>query len=193
MPIGNPTTDASLLISGEVPVARIPAAVALDAEAVLQSLLTTQGDIAVRGVAAAERLAKITTGQFLKATATGYEGGVPTGASLTVAETEVFNGTSPLNWTDLDLSGTIGENATLVLLKIGTPSVSQTVTGAFRPDGDTNEYYAGTTKGSHVFSSVGADAASLVVLCTSSAGIVEWRTVQAKAGTMVSILAYGHA
>lgn len=190
MPIGNPTTDASLLISGEVPVARIPAAVALDAEAVLQSLLTTQGDIAVRGVAAAERLAKITTGQFLKATATGYEGGAPTGASLTVAETEVFNGTSPTAWTNLDLSGTIGANASLVLLKIGSPT---SIAGAFRPDGDTDEYYSSIIKGTHLFKVTNPARASLVILCTSSAGIVEWKTSQAKADTVISILAYGHA
>ncbi|MBA7569578.1 hypothetical protein ES708_11319 [subsurface metagenome] len=40
-----------------------------------ETLMTAQGDLLIRGADNPERLAKITTGQFLKATATGYEGG----------------------------------------------------------------------------------------------------------------------
>ncbi len=43
----------------------IPAAIARDAEAILQSLLTTRGDIVFRGATVAERLAKGADGEFL--------------------------------------------------------------------------------------------------------------------------------
>lgn len=42
--------------------------------AMTRALLTTQGDLLIRGASVPQRLAKITTGHFLKATATGYEG-----------------------------------------------------------------------------------------------------------------------
>ncbi|GAJ06710.1 unnamed protein product, partial [marine sediment metagenome] len=42
--------------------------------AILKSLLTTEGDLVIRGNTVAERLAKITTGYLLRATATGYDG-----------------------------------------------------------------------------------------------------------------------
>jgi len=41
---------------------------------ILKSLLTTEGDLIVRGDTVPERFAKPTTGQYLRATATGYEG-----------------------------------------------------------------------------------------------------------------------
>lgn len=44
----------------------------------LPTILTTEGDIVVRGASNPTRLAKITTGQYLKATSTGYEGGTVT-------------------------------------------------------------------------------------------------------------------
>lgn len=59
--------------------AEIPAAICRDVEAILQSLLTTRGDIPIKGLVLAERLPKPTTGEYLKATATGYEGAIPPG------------------------------------------------------------------------------------------------------------------
>lgn len=43
-------------------------------QAILEALLEDQGDIIVRGASVAGKLAKITTGQILEATETGYQG-----------------------------------------------------------------------------------------------------------------------
>ena len=66
-------------------------------QAIKAALLTTQGDLLIRGASAAERLAKIPTGLFLKATATGYEGSVE-GISQIVPKTadQIVNNSTAL-------------------------------------------------------------------------------------------------
>ena len=107
----------------------------------------------------------------------------PPGIELTIAETEVFSGTSPTTWTDLDLSGTIGAKASLVLLKVYTSTNSENV--GFRKNGDTDEQYSATGNYSHsaamFFSGVAWHA---VWVATDNAGIVEWKTLAAQAYTV---------
>jgi len=98
-------------------------------------------------------------------------------ATLIVAETEVYNDAAPTDWTDLDLSGTIGENAALVLLKVVTAAAgSHTV--AFRKDGDTDEFYYESPEGSG--NGVGGVSSvqnvhAMLLVPTSDAGVIEWK------------------
>ena len=111
------------------------------------------------------------------------------GAVLIVAETEVFNGTSPTVWTDLDLSGIVGSQATLVLLKVYSPNNYYRV--VVRRNGDTDEFYppsdapmgyAGSGSGATIFDSV--------LTVTDTNGVIEWRTAAAVADTTVDVIAY---
>lgn len=109
------------------------------------------------------------------------------GATLTIAETQVFSGTSPTTWTDLDLSGVIGANPTLVLLKCGHATLSNTY--AVRKNGDTDEFYQANYSAGVANGEIGAIHLALLV-ATDSAGIIEWTTRRANAGTTVDIIAY---
>jgi len=105
---------------------------------------------------------------------------------LTVAETEVFNGTSPTTWTDLDLSGTIGAQSSLVLLKVyhaGTETV------AFRKNGDVDEFYAlGGVSGVALIETY-SGVHIVVLVATDASGIIEWRASGAVAMT-IDVIAY---
>lgn len=108
-------------------------------------------------------------------------------ATLTVTETEVFNGTSPTSWTDFDLSGTVGANAALILLKIrGIENKSVAV----RKNGDTDEFYQTGTYAAGAAAFYGKSGAYLVVIAaTDSAGKIEWKTEDAQTYT-VDIIAF---
>ena len=109
--------------------------------AIAKSLLTTLGDIIRRGAAAPERLGAGVNGQVLTMVAGQPAWAAPVGgATLVVSETEVFNGTSPTVWTDLDLSGTIGANVAIVLLKFSSGANAWI---AVRKNGDTDQFYYG--------------------------------------------------
>ena len=76
-----------------------------------QSVLTAQADLLyASGANTLARLVKGTGLQFLRMNAGATAPEWAAGATLTVSETEVFNGNSPnpAAWTDLDLSGTVG-------------------------------------------------------------------------------------
>lgn len=152
------------------------------------SLLSTEGDLLIRGSEAYERLAKITTGQFLKATTTGYEGASPPGAVLTIAETEVFSGATPNGWTDLDLSEIVGVNYAVVLLKVYNPD-SAAVWFVFRRNGDTDEQYG--------INNFTASAGKLeeylwgvFIVITDASGIIEWKTSGAYSTCTVDVIAF---
>lgn len=99
----------------------------------------------------------------------------------------VFNGSAPTSWTDLDLKAVAGGGATthptartLAVLKV-LPSTSISYTG-FRPDGSSIDTLIGYTNG-HGCCSISpphspADA-TIVVVPTSSSGLVEWRATSA--------------
>ena len=119
-------------------------------------------------------------------------GGLGGGASLTVPAgtgIEAFNGTSPTAWTDLDLSGTVGSNATLVLLKVYLAGLQKAI--AFRKNGDTDEYYTTSTADSRGCALIESVAAFLVtIVVTDNLGKIEWKTEQASFGSTVGIIAY---
>jgi hypothetical protein len=99
----------------------------------------------------------------------------PIGA-LTIQETQVFNGASPIVWTDLDLSATIGAGARLVLIKIDPGSTGKSV--AVRKNGDTDEFYEsnqycfGCAKTGTGVSGI----QNVFMVATDNNGIIEWRT-----------------
>ena len=111
------------------------------------------------------------------------------GAQLIVAETEVFNGTSPTVWTDLDLSGTVGAQATLVLLKIKPTSHFTAV--AVRKNGDTDEFYGATDYPASMAFGISQVAGIHFVLmaATDTAGKIEWISENAETIT-IDIIAY---
>lgn len=99
------------------------------------------------------------------------------GATLTVAETEVFSGTSPTSWTDLNLSGVVGANAALVILKEFGSGYGQPC--GFRRNGDTDDASLGQALNWKVH-----------IVPTDANGIVEWKTGSAVAGWTVDVIAY---
>lgn len=118
---------------------------------------------------------------------------VPTTVTLTVAETEVFNGLAPVAWTDLDLSGTIGSQATLVLLKIAdTHNISDSYV-AVRKNGDTDEFYVVPGVAKPMGAALGMifelTPHIVLVVATDNSGVIEWRRQHAH-NTTVDIIAY---
>ncbi len=112
------------------------------------------------------------------------------GATLTVSETEVFNGASPVAWTDLDLSGVIGLNAAIVILKIA--SADQFTTVAVRKNGDTDEFYVASPinpMGAALSRRPAANVHTVVVALTDTVGKIEWMTEDTQTVT-VDIMAY---
>ncbi len=111
---------------------------------------------------------------------------------LTIAETEVFSGTSPTEWTDLDLSGVVGSNLALVLLKIG--STGNPAATAVRKDGETDEFWSDDSSVAAVaygaaFAKIFVGIHAVVIVATSAAGIIEWKT-DAAVATTIDIIAY---
>ncbi len=159
----------------------------------LRTILTTRGDMVYRNATVWARLAKGTDGQFLKIGANDPIWADVPAASLTVPAgtgTQVFSGTSPNAWTDLNVSGTVGSNVALLLIKIGGTGGS---IGDFavRKNGDTDEIYS--TFGEKGAAAAGAGVSSvfcILVVATDSSGIFEWRATNAVATTTVDIIAY---
>ncbi len=160
-------------------------------DVILKTLLTTRGDIIRRNATIPERLAKGSSGDVLTMGANdpGWSAPAGGGASLTVIAgvgTEVYNSTSPTSWTDLVLSGTIGAQATLVMLKIFSGAAAYRV--CVKQNGDTDEMYQqgdGYTNAQR--SDVGGHGYFWVH--TDANGIIEWRT-QSATNMTVDVVAY---
>jgi len=109
----------------------------------------------------------------------------PKSAALYLNDVEVYNGASPIAWTDLDLSGTVGIQNTLVILKITETGNVGVVDSAFRRNGDTDEFYQ-ATRHSLACGYGGQNSAfhSVIMVVTDGAGIVEWITAAARTVTI---------
>lgn len=112
------------------------------------------------------------------------------GLVLNATEVQVFAGTSPTAWQDLDLSAEVGARQAFVWLKISIGNVSPRST-AFRKNGDTDEQYADDAFGG----GAGDVAAStsfwgVVGVWTDGAGIVEWKCLVANAGSTVDLVGW---
>jgi len=152
------------------------------------SPLTTRGDIIRRGAAADERLAKGVAGTVLTMGAND-PAWVANPSPLTVAETEVFNGTAPTSWTDLDLSAVVGANYAIVLLKVKACGSGEGV--AFRKNGDTDEFWHTSGSGGTLLVSTAAeDVYHGLFVPTDNAGKIEWKAQTAVAGHIIAVIAY---
>jgi len=116
---------------------------------------------------------------------------LPGGSTLVVAETNVFDGTCPTAWTDLDLSSVVGLKDSLAILKVKIPVASEMV--AFRKNGDIDEHFdaGGYDAGGCAFVATRAGVIHfIVVVATDNVGKVEWRGTNAVANSTVDIIAY---
>jgi len=112
------------------------------------------------------------------------------GGILTVAETEVFTGAAPLAWTDLDLSGTVGAQSTLVILKVAHTLAGPTI--AVRKNGDTDEYFndAAGIGAACTRSDVAANFHAILVVVTDASGIIEWMSAHNDITATIDVIAY---
>lgn len=113
------------------------------------------------------------------------------GTQLVVVETEVFNGNTadPAAWTDLDLHTTIGEQATLVLLKFG----GNVNAIAVRKDGDTDQFWssvAGYVGGCALVKDISGTMWYALLVVTNDAGVIEWKAEKALRACTIDVIAY---
>lgn len=160
-------------------------------DVILKSLLTTRGDMIFRNASIPARLAKGTDGDVLTMGPSDPAWSAPAGggATLTISETEVFSGTAPTSWTDLDLSGVVGSQKALVLLKILLPTSTRAV--AVRANGDTDEFFSSNAFGQGAALFMSRPSEHFVVIVTTDAnGVIEWRAETATGSTTVDIIAF---
>lgn len=102
-----------------------------------------------------------------------------------------FSGSAPTSWTDLNLASTVGANRAIAILKVKQTGASNT-SFAFRPNGDTDEYYRtiGTSNDpSPTNFNMATDQAALVTAITDASGIIEWRA-NVTSATTIHVLAW---
>tara|TARA_Y100000310_G_scaffold320477_1_gene376974 strand:+ start:1503 stop:1979 length:477 start_codon:yes stop_codon:yes gene_type:complete len=109
-------------------------------------------------------------------------------SALTVAQTEVYSAAAPTTWTDLDLSGTIGSQVTVVILKLTSAYGYRTV--AFRKNGDTEErFQVNRQSGLSVVDLAVAGVACTVLVLSDASGVIEWKAEMADT-TTIDVIAY---
>lgn len=102
------------------------------------------------------------------------------------SNTEVFNGTGPASWTDLDLSSVVGATQKMVLLKFITTGANVNV--GVKTNGDTDSYDVNT--GFHGINCIllTANDVGTTIVKTDTAGVIEW--IAAAQAFTVDVLAY---
>ena len=100
--------------------------------------------------------------------------------------TEVFNGVAPTAFADLDLSGVVGSNLALVMLRVSTESAATYNILSTRPNGGVAS--GGTVVNTDQYFKAGASATLLQK--TDSSGIIEWYNGGAGMTVIVTVLAY---
>ena len=85
--------------------------------------------------------------------------------------TQVFNGTAPTTYTDLDLSSVIGTNQKVVVLRILTASASQV---RMRRNGESSDIYASSAGNGISAVYVNSSQISYAMVVTDTSGIIEW-------------------
>lgn len=113
------------------------------------------------------------------------------GVSTQFSTTNVFSGTSPSSFTDLNLSSVVGVTQRIVLLRVGNNSGSTRWINV-RTNGDTSNYAIAAT-----VTMPGVEGAYLnntyyttLLVKTDTSGVIEWNTQQAEAGWTIDVLAY---
>ena len=104
--------------------------------------------------------------------------------------TNVFTGTSPTSFTDLDLSSVIGTKQRVVVLKIKNNGTAASVW--FRRNGDTDDMslsLPGSTGPGIEVARVSSGVITTILTTTDTAGVVEW-TTSSGVSMEVSVNAY---
>lgn len=113
------------------------------------------------------------------------------GATFVVSGVQAFSGDSPTGWSELDLSGIIGANPALVMLRLHAGSDMDAT--SVRTLGDTVEYYSSaadaSAQGMALAHHDSTNAIVLMVL-TDGTGKIEWRTEKSVGDATVVVMAY---
>jgi len=88
---------------------------------------------------------------------------------------QVFDGNAPTDWTDLDLSSVVGARRALVFLKVKNNSTTDARNYAFRPNGDSDDYYAAADFHSCSACRVTHGDCGTALVITDTSGIIEWK------------------
>lgn len=103
---------------------------------------------------------------------------------IVFCDTEVYNANAPAAWTDLDLSGVVGSNNALVMLRVRNNQVLMGHNISFREDDTVDVSGARITMAT-------ADAwIGTVWLKTDASGVIEWKSSAAGRATIVNLIAY---
>lgn len=113
----------------------------------------------------------------------------PSGGGTVFSTTQVFNGTSPTSYTDLDLSAVVGVTQRMVMLKI-----TENDTGGrqflFRRNGETGGVSNLPGGGTSTLKQDGnSGSIGYIIVSTDTSGIVEW-TSDSGATTVINVEAY---
>ncbi len=146
----------------------------------------TRGDVLYRGASNWLNLAKGSAGQILVQGAND-----PSWASqnkIIFSTASLFSGTAPTSFTDLDISGTVGSNQAVCLIKVKNNSGdAATQRFQFRKDDDGDSFVMGVST-THNQTVADGDACYLIIV-TDGTGVVEWKSNQAKS-TAITMEAY---
>jgi len=102
---------------------------------------------------------------------------------VTLVDVQVFSGTSPTTYTDLDLSGVVGANEAIVMLRVYNDI--NPATYYFRENGRTVD----TSPDGVMGGSAGSIEEIYFIVKTDSSGIVEWMSSVAQT-TYIWVIAY---
>jgi hypothetical protein len=114
------------------------------------------------------------TSQMLSVPYALYAEKTANSSSLNFSTTLVFNGNSSTNWTDLDLSSVVGENFSLVRLKVYNLSNSSGLLSLFRQKGDPSDYKVGSDTNNMV--SIGTSDVGQATIYTDINGFIQWKS-----------------
>jgi len=106
---------------------------------------------------------------------------------FTYSGQQVFSGTCPVSWDDLNLSSYIGSRRALVFLKV--KAETQNGYFKFRPNGDTDEYSYGADWPQCSQCTIAGGECGTVWVMTDANGVIEWQA-NWQQSTSIWLLAY---
>lgn len=102
--------------------------------------------------------------------------------------TQVFTGTAPTSFTDLDLSSVIGVNQKMVMLKV-TCNTGGGYYFSFRRNGETATIAVSANAGASMFYTATSGYIGYILVPTDTSGVVEWYS-SGEASTTINVEAY---
>ena len=113
-------------------------------------------------------LKKVDMAEVLGGGSSGFGGWTHDGSN-------VFSGSTTTSWTDIDLSGTVGSDYAMVMLRVTNDDAGKDLYDVmFRPNGATEGYDAIGSAGGYQLLFGGTNTTAVFVLETGSDGIIEW-------------------